>query len=474
MPKLSVRSSALCLTLTFVISSCAGPSSRSGSALFNQLSPTSLKTGVVPTANGNPMSLQWHGRDEIELADFDRAVSADTLNERDFPGWVTQMGVGEPGLLYRSKRADELYVSELGSALPVTLIEKGGALYVCDVLDDDQLAGQQLAANFTAPLAFLRQQGNLHLPVIKAMLRSGDYLKETGLYRFEPVDPDRIPVVFVHGLKSSPSIWKIMVNELRRDPVIRKRYQFWSFSYPTGLPILYSAKLLRDDLNAIEEQFNPQGNHPAWEKMVLVGQSMGGLVARLQVTDSGNAFWESSAPGQAGVELDTVPSPIIRDSVVFKHLPYVSRIVFMATPHGGSEVAVSKLGLITSKLIQIPANLTQIVTDMVKINGPVNPELIEIPTSIDSLNPDSPFIRTLKTLPISPGIPYHSIIASGRVANTSPEMMNDGLVTYASASLKGARSETIVASGHRAPNHPDAVTEVTRILREHLRLTQRD
>ncbi|MCB1098876.1 MAG: hypothetical protein KDN22_25105, partial [Verrucomicrobiae bacterium] len=278
MLKNSVCSSFLCLTLTFALSNCASPSGRSGSPLFDKITTTNLRSGSVEAPDGSVLPLKWRGRDGIQLADFDEAISANTLDEEDFPGWVTQMGIGEAGFLYRARRSGDSDVSELGTALPVTLVLKGGQINVCDVLEDDRFEGLQLAANFTAPLAYLRQQGNLHLPVIKAMLRGGDYLEETGLYRFEPFDPNRIPVIFVHGLKSSPSIWKVMVNELRRDPKIRKQYQFWSFSYPTGLPILYSAKLLRDDLNTLQETFNPQGNLPTWRNMVLVGHSMGGLV----------------------------------------------------------------------------------------------------------------------------------------------------------------------------------------------------
>ncbi|MGK0186869.1 MAG: hypothetical protein ACI9R3_002653 [Verrucomicrobiales bacterium] len=461
---------SLCVLLLAVLSSsCARPSTVGirEQSLFDQLSPTNLQTETAEIS-GAELTLHWQGRDGIRLSDFERIISADTLRERDFPGWVTQMGIGEPGLLYRSKSSDEPFVSELGTALPVTLIRRGNNLHVCDVLEDAEFEGQQLAANFTAPLAYLRKQGDLHLPVIKAMLRSGEYLDESGLFRFEPVDPNRIPVIFVHGLKSSPSIWKIMINELRRDPQIRKHYQFWSFSYPTGLPILYSAKLLRENLNAIQEKFNKEANHPTWQRMVLVGHSMGGLVSRLQVSDSGNAFWESSQIAQAGIQFEAVGDPDIRDSLVFQPLPYINRTVFMATPHGGSLVAVSKLGLIISSLIQIPSDLTNIVTDIILRDSRFDADKIDIPTSIDNLKPDSRFIRDLSTLPLNPGVTYHSIIASGGVENTLPESMNDGLVTYASASIKGAASEKIVASDHRAPNHPDAVKEVARILLEHL------
>ena len=122
-----------------------------------------------------------------------------------------------------------------------------------------------------------------------------------------------------------------------------------------------------------------------------------------------------------------------------------------------------------SHLIQIPSNLTKVVTDALKRNSRFNQDLVDIPTSIDNLKPDSAFIRNLSLLPIVPQVSYHSIIASGGPENTTYETMNDGLVNYSSASLKGADSEKIVHSDHRAPNHPDAVTEVARILRSHLK-----
>ena len=37
-----------------------------------------------------------------------------------------------------------------------------------------------------------------------------------------------------------------MVEALKADPDLRDRYQFWTFGYSTGDPILYSAWLLRE------------------------------------------------------------------------------------------------------------------------------------------------------------------------------------------------------------------------------------
>ena len=93
------------------------------------------------------------------------------------------------------------------------------------------------------------------------MIHNDKYVDEAGLYRFEPVDPGRIPVLLIHGLKSSPTIWKRMVNQLRSDPLVRKNYQFWSFSYPTGLPVLFSADRLRQEIELMQETYNPGGTH---------------------------------------------------------------------------------------------------------------------------------------------------------------------------------------------------------------------
>ena len=60
--------------------------------------------------------------------------------------------------------------------------------------------------------------------------------RKTGLYFLQPYDPDRIPVVFVHGLISTPFDWVQTINGLQADPEICKRYQFWVFAYPTVIP----------------------------------------------------------------------------------------------------------------------------------------------------------------------------------------------------------------------------------------------
>ena len=48
-------------------------------------------------------------------------------------------------------------------------------------------------------------------------------------------------------------------------------------------------------------------------------------------------------------------------------------------------------------------------------------------------------------------------------------MMSDGVVPYWSSHLPQARSEKIVSSNHTVQQNPEAIDEVARILREHVR-----
>ena len=115
---------------------------------------------------------------------------------------------------------------------------------------------------------------------------------KTGLYMLEPIHTDQIPIVFVHGLKSTADVWLEAVNRLRTDPLLRDRYQLLVFSYPTGFPISMNAASLREHLARFRQRYNPGGKHAALSNMVLVGHSMGGILSNYQVRDSGELLHE--------------------------------------------------------------------------------------------------------------------------------------------------------------------------------------
>ena len=55
--------------------------------------------------------------------------------------------------------------------------------------------------------------------------------RPTRLVALQPHSPGRIPVVFVHGTASVAARWAEMVNDLNGDLSVRRRFQFWFFSY---------------------------------------------------------------------------------------------------------------------------------------------------------------------------------------------------------------------------------------------------
>ena len=71
---------------------------------------------------------------------------------------------------------------------------------------------------------------------------------DRGMYIMQPYDRERIPVVLVHGLWSSPITWIEVINEIWGDAELRARYQVWLYLYPTGLEIPTNAELFRGEL----------------------------------------------------------------------------------------------------------------------------------------------------------------------------------------------------------------------------------
>jgi hypothetical protein len=149
-------------------------------------------------------------------------------------------------------------------------------------------------------------------------------------------------------------------------------------------------------------------------------------------------------------------------------LPFVDRVVFVATPQHGSFVAESWIGNLARKLVTFPARIVHISLDLLTLQ--LQGALVQgftMPTAVDNMRASHPFMRTLASLPIAPGVHAHSIIA---VKGNGPiETGDDGVVRYSSAHIDGVESELVVRSPHSVQGNPVAIEEVRRILHEHLR-----
>ncbi|MCQ2377664.1 MAG: hypothetical protein MJ016_00435 [Victivallaceae bacterium] len=332
-----------------------------------------------------------------------------------------------------------------------------------------------LALDFSTPLAVFLD--NLPERNLIGTMLNADEENYGGLYMVEPFNPDKIPVVFVHGLMSSPGTWLQMINTLKNDPVIRRNYQFWFFAYSSGMPVFASARKLREPLMEAYKEFAVDEKTRAnFEKTVIVGHSMGGLITR-SLLQKEPSYLIEQVTGEAWEKLSEPWSPEEKAEaekiMFFPAVPFVHRAVFIATPHRGSLMArmsIAKLGI---ALIKLPISILDMSADIVKLlarHGQTNAGIERMKehaaTGIDNLDPANPFIVALGSSPMKDDLVYHSIIGNEKAADQPGG--SDGVVAYSSSHLDGAASEWIVHSGHSAHRDPGAIRELQRILLLHL------
>jgi pimeloyl-ACP methyl ester carboxylesterase len=320
----------------------------------------------------------------------------------------------------------------------------------------------------TSFLAFMLAESPIWERELKGFLLGDLTREESRLVGLYPYRRGRIPVVLVHGTASSSGRWADMLNDLLNDPRIFRRYQFWFFTYDTGNPIAYSASLLRKSLSEAIERFDPHGEDPALRELVLIGHSQGGLLVKMAVIETGDRLWNSLSPvpfDQLDVEEDT--RNLIRDALLLEPLPFVRRVVFIATPQRGSFVAGNRLAHWIANFARLPGRLGRAGVDILTRNPGVFrvAGMTRLPTSVDNMTPGHPFVQGLAPIPVADGVAAHSIIA---VKGDGPvEEGNDGVVEYKSAHIEGVESELVVGSPHSVQGHPDAIEEVRRILLVH-------
>jgi len=320
-----------------------------------------------------------------------------------------------------------------------------------------------LAVDFNAPTAMLIARERPERLGFSRVIDPQKYAETARLCQLQQYDPARTPVIFVHGLQETAASWTPMIDTLRNDPWIRKHYQFWFYSYPSGYPYPYSAALFRRDLDGMRRAF------PNHKRVVLIGHSMGGMICRLMITDAGDKIWRdyfSTPPSKTPLASDT--RKILEQALVFNHRPDVERVIFISTPHRGSKFATGWIGRIGASLVRTPQSFTSIYASAkpLLIADPAARPLNRMPNSVDTLEPNDRFVEEINKLPITPGIPYHSIMGDrgrGDTPNSS-----DGIVPYWSSHLDGAQSELIVNSDHGAQYNEQAIREVERILKLNL------
>jgi pimeloyl-ACP methyl ester carboxylesterase len=414
--------------------------------------------------------------------DFNELVVVGGYTTNQLNKVYRQVGLGVPVVAIRKREASEPFQrkQQVFAATLLLRQEEGGiasqtASVVLELYDPIRTSTVEigtrnisLANDTSAPIA--RTLTTTRRNYVQSFLQPGLVTPDSeGLFMLEPYQPGKIPIVFIHGLLSDRLTWANFVNEIHARPEFTEHYQLWGFEYPTGESFLRSATLLRSQLKQIRSYLDPQESDRALEEIVLIGHSMGGLISKMQITESGTRLWDAlSSRRFEDVAMETTTRQQFMKSAFFTPSPLVSRVVFIGTPHRGSALAQRILGRVGSILIEEPADLKNAHNKLVRDNPDTFSSEFNrrVPTSIDMLDPNSDLLSAINNLPIRPGVQIHSIIGHGRWMPGNGD--SDGVVPVTSAYLHGADSEALVIEKHaKLTVNPTVIAEVLAILRVH-------
>lgn len=412
---------------------------------------------------GAPANLQWVPADAVEFSGLSRRF--------------TRPGIGVPLSIEQPPRP-AIGAAEFppeGDYEPATAVLTFPApgCAVLAFLDprsfetvDTPTGARPLAADFTAPYARLLGTSQLVSTGRLSLLEPFSEARQ-GLFLLEPYDPARTPLVMVHGLGSSPMAWRELTNTVFGTPELRRRFQVWHYFYPTGTPYLWAARQFRQTLVQALRSLRRSADEPAQLDVVLVGHSMGGMLAKTAVETTDRALWDLvfEVPPEE-LRVDDERRRTLEEIFIFEPLPFATRAVFVMSPHRGSEVAESWYAGLGTTLVSLPRPFTSLFTSLMESHPEsVRPAFREMfseggPSSIRALRADHPLFPTLAEIPVDPDVPFHVI--AGDVGDGTDEV-----VSLESALLEGATTTEIVGLAHTELEAPPVTEALARILASH-------
>ncbi len=326
-----------------------------------------------------------------------------------------------------------------------------------------------LAANFSAPYGLWLAQNNLGKSAYLSLIDRDEQLTMPHLYMLEPYNPNKKVIVLIHGLASSPEAWIRLTNDIMGDNVLREHYQVWQVFYSTNMPIIESRYQI---YSLLTQAFGQVGNTaPAKKDAVLIGHSMGGIIARLLVSDADVS--QQALKMMSARQLTKYKNmPVVQNRLVMKDVPNFTRAIFLSTPHRGTAFADRWFTKVARKIIKLPGAFLSAMADVLTQEEDLKDLFKEIDHGLiqngpSDLSHKSKFMALTEDIQPRPGMKYHSIIGNATHSDDI-NIMTDDIVPYKSAHLDGAISEKIIKGGHSIQETPEAVLELRRILRLHL------
>ncbi len=414
------------------------------------------------------------------LANAEEVVPADFVKvRRGLRSETVVEGIGAP-LIVRQPRTDaDPYIPETGLWVPVTALfnltsPTEPVLELIDPTEVDTVtfSGRPfpLSADYTAAFARDFQDRQFQFDSLAGLLNFEKYADRMGLYRVTPFHPEKAPVIFIHGINSSPSTWDETLNQLYNDPEIRARYEFYTYGYPTGAPIPFLAAEYRKAVRGMLAYRTAHGSKR--NQLTIVGHSMGGLMSKALTFSSGDREWSHLFKvGIDDLDIAAEERETLRGMLYFEPVSEIHRVVFCATPHGGSRIVKATPVKIVGQLIEVPSQLLFLTSDLLKRSrDALTPAGIEYAdrriNALDQLGVDTWTTAFFLNKPLNPQVRFHSIIGNNRPASWPVEKCGDGIVPYVSAHLDGVDSELVVRpSGHAVHQQEKAIEEIRRILK---------
>lgn len=331
-------------------------------------------------------------------------------------------------------------------------------------------SGYGLAVDLSAPYAQLLERTSLKRLAWWGLIGGAEVGKRSGLFLLDDYDPNKIPVIMIHGVAGSPVIWARLSNAIMGDPELHRRYQIWHVVYQSNAPLLVERYRVQRYIDKAWSDLDPDGQAQARQGVVLVGHSMGGVIARLLCAQSTPEVWSAAftTPFES-LHANAADLATLKNVFQFRPYPGVDEIIFMAAPQRGSPSADGLLGrfvgLLAWRHIEEISGLMRIAAQN---PGAIQPTLLSIfqtghLSSITSLRPDEPVTLADEKLMPAAGVRYDTI--AGVLPGVKPP--GDGYVPLSSALLTGSATTLIVHSNHEVPNRPEAIEDVLKILREH-------
>lgn len=395
------------------------------------------------------------------------------------------------------------------------------------------IAGKRypLAANYSSGYALWLSENQLQRVSLLSMLNKNTS-SPPQLFMLKPYDPNQKIIIMIHGLGSSPATWVNLTNNLFADPILRENYQVWQIFYATNLPMLENRHQIQQLINAAYQMVDPQGIHPASHHSVIIGHSMGGIIARMLVSDdnllphledldnlkldelptttnnlnsshdansityldnlshasNSNNLDDLSPNKQLNKQLlkELLNKPYhddFQNRFMLTALPQVDTAIFISAPFAGTDYAERWFTRFARRVVRLPLDITKTAASIITDGGRIDENQLQnsfigslyLQNGPSQLSDRSEFVKLTKNLTINSKVTYHTIMgdSSGNAENLQGSLvgrnLSDGVVPYDSSHLDGAASETIVTGGHNIHENPKTILQLRKILHEHLR-----